>query len=232
MRGKIASQFEDGCYFLDHPVINWTRTNGDPRAPPDVVSSRLPTLKKFDGKLSGSYVWPFFLQFPSEVTVVQDGEQQKYPTPQTFVERGTNVTIQYSLVIKMTHGILRTDSKFVLSLACLHPYEKKLFISLILRLQAGIVYVPDVTPPAFSILRQLAYLHATKIPDPEADPLGWNALPPAVVFGKLAGKSHPVKLECSVRICGLSYNGQLSKLTMSPFLCSSQLQTRYFFPFL
>lgn len=127
MRGKIASQFDDGCYFLNHPVINWTRTNGDPRAPPDLISSRLPTVKKFDGKLSGSYAWPFFFQFPSEVIVVQDGEQQKYPTPQTFVERGTDVTIQYSLVLKMTHGMLRTDSKFVFLSSCL-SFTVSLFI--------------------------------------------------------------------------------------------------------
>jgi len=62
-------------------------------------------------------------------------------------------------------------------------------------------------------LRQVAYLHATKIPGPEADPLGWNTLPPAVVFGKLADR--PVKLECSVRILWFkSITGNFFKLTM------------------
>ena len=71
--------------------------------------------KKFDGKFSGSYFWPFSFQFPSEI-VLQKGrnrEQQKYPAPQTFLERGVNANVQYELVLRMSHGLLKADSKFV-----------------------------------------------------------------------------------------------------------------------
>jgi hypothetical protein len=41
------------------------------------------------------------------------GEQQIYPTPQSFWERDTRGSVQYELVLRVTHGILRPDSKYV-----------------------------------------------------------------------------------------------------------------------
>ena len=41
------------------------------------------------------------------------GEQQMYPTPQTFLERDKSGSVQYELVLRLTHGILRSDSKYV-----------------------------------------------------------------------------------------------------------------------
>jgi hypothetical protein len=41
------------------------------------------------------------------------GEQQIYPTPQSFSERNTRGSVQYELVLRVTHGILRPDSKYV-----------------------------------------------------------------------------------------------------------------------
>jgi len=40
------------------------------------------------------------------------GEQQLYPTPQTL-ERDTIGNVQYELVLRVTHGIMRSDSKYV-----------------------------------------------------------------------------------------------------------------------
>lgn len=106
--------------------MNWTRAHGDPRTVilnPEVTtqiaasssSSSVDTAtrpKKFDGKLSGQYIWPYSFPFPSEISL-QDGEDRRCPAPQTFLERGEITTVQYSLVLKMTHGMLRADTKFV-----------------------------------------------------------------------------------------------------------------------
>lgn len=73
------------------------------------------TIKKFEGKLSGEYTWPFMLTFPKEVTI--RGQHQylskEYPTPRTFVEDGTNTSVEYELALRVTHGMLRADSKCV-----------------------------------------------------------------------------------------------------------------------
>jgi len=96
----------------------------------------------------------------------------------------------------MTHGLLRADTKFV-SNPPLFIWNSKIS-SLLHRLQAGIVYVPEITPPPASLLRQVAYSQAVRIPGPAADPLGWHELSPATdIFGKLSnGKS--AKMQCSV----------------------------------
>ena len=124
LRGRIiTSSFEGGSYtFLEQPIITWNRANGDPRAvSPSTSSSSLArtrslhtrtSSKKFDGKLSGSYSWPFSFRFPTEISLRDSSAESKtYPLPQTFVERSANVNVQYELVVKMTHGILRADSK-------------------------------------------------------------------------------------------------------------------------
>ena len=59
------------------------------------------------------------------------------------------------------------------------------------------MYVPEIIPPPASLLRQVAYGQAVKIPGPMADPLGWHDLSPAVIFGNLSnGKAS--KLQCTV----------------------------------
>jgi len=70
-------------------------------------------IKKFEGKLSGQYTWPFSLAFPEEVTI--RGQHQylskTYPTPRSFIENESNTSLQYDLVLRITHGMLRADSK-------------------------------------------------------------------------------------------------------------------------
>jgi hypothetical protein len=125
--GKIVTgSYEGETYtFLKLPIINWTRARGDPRTvilnPEAAIqnaasssSSSVDTTirsKKFDGKLAGQYIWPYSLPFPSEITI--QGDDRKYPAPQTFLERGESTTVQYSFVLKMTHGMLRADTKSV-----------------------------------------------------------------------------------------------------------------------
>ncbi|CAA7259913.1 unnamed protein product [Cyclocybe aegerita] len=195
LRGRIiTSSYEGGSYtFLEQSIINWTRSNGDPRSPspepssgPSPVarsnsnSSAFPTsnvrTKKYDGKLSGDYAWPFAFSFPSEVSM-PGTSSSTCPAPQTFVEKGINGTVQYELVLRMTHGMLRSDSKLLVN----------------------IVYVPDVTPPPSSVLRQLAYGENMGLPGPEVDPIGWHTLPPALVRGKLFNERN-VKLQCTLSI--------------------------------
>ncbi len=61
------------------------------------------------------------------------------------------------------------------------------------------MYFPETIPPAFSLLRNLAYNQGKSIPGPEADPRGWHNSPPAVIFGKLPN-GQAVKLQCMVRM--------------------------------
>lgn len=99
--------------------------------------------------------------------------------PQTFSEREAKGSVQYELVLRMTHGILRSDSKLLVQ----------------------VVYVPAVTPTPASALRQLAYAERMCVPGPEIDPAGWLQLAPAAVKGKLHDRS--AKLICNVSLLKL-----------------------------
>ncbi|KAF8165675.1 hypothetical protein B0H34DRAFT_647443 [Crassisporium funariophilum] len=179
LRGRIiTSSYEDGTYtFLEHPVTSWNRSHGDPRS-----SSASPTgsgasrTKKSDGKLTGKYSWPFSFPFPQEVAIRQRN-QKVYPTPQSFLDRKTKVSVQYDLVVRMTHGMLRSDTK----------------------LNANIQYIPEVAPGPSSMLRQVAYLECLRLPSPEVDPSGWFSITPATIGGMLFNE-RPVQLRCSVSL--------------------------------
>lgn len=114
----MTSAYDGGSYtFLEHPIVAWTRAHGDPRA---MLLAPLTDLadaaagartKKFEGKLTGNYSWPFSFPFPQEVHL-KDG--QTSPAPQSFAEKAVRGSVQYELVVRMSHGILRSDSKYVL----------------------------------------------------------------------------------------------------------------------
>ena len=93
-------------------MTSWDRNDGDPRS---MFFTSETIIKKFEGKLSGQYSWPFLLDFPKEVTI--RGQHQylskTYPTPRSFFENEKKVSVQYDLVLRITHGMLRADSKFV-----------------------------------------------------------------------------------------------------------------------
>ena len=111
LRGRItATSYEHP--FLDQPITSWDRNDGDPRS---MFFTSETVIKKFEGKLSGHYTWPFSLTFPKQVTI--RGQHQylskAYPTPPSFSENETNLSVRYDLVLRITHGMLRADSKCV-----------------------------------------------------------------------------------------------------------------------
>lgn len=165
LRGSIATAiYETGGHtFLEQPIKTWDRKDGDPRS-----TFLLPgaTVKKFDGKLSGQYTWPFWLAFPKEVTIRGQHKylSKTYPTPRSFFENGTNPSVKYELILRINHGLLRADSK----------------------LNVEIAYVPDIIPNTFSLLRKAAYRENATIPGPDEDPKGWSTLPNANIHGKLS----------------------------------------------
>ena len=120
LRGRIiTSAYDGGSHtFLEHPIAAWTRAHGDPRtmllAPVGAAAGSVARPKKFDGKLAGSYSWPFSFPFPQEVPA--GGAAAASPTPQSFTEKHVRGSVQYELVLRMSHGILRSDSKYVCSL--------------------------------------------------------------------------------------------------------------------
>lgn len=80
-------------------------------APIGAAAAGSPRPKKFDGKLAGSYSWPFSFPFPQEAPA--GGAGSASPTPQSFAEKHVRGSVQYELVLRMSHGILRSDSKCV-----------------------------------------------------------------------------------------------------------------------
>ncbi|KIJ93581.1 hypothetical protein K443DRAFT_684471 [Laccaria amethystina LaAM-08-1] len=154
LRGRVITSFLDGgsYTFIDHRIPIWHRCGSA------------------DGKLVGTYSWPFSFPFPQEVSI--PGRSKTFPAPQTFLERGTNANVQYDLVLHITHGLPRPDSK----------------------LQTGVVYVPDIKPGPSSLLSQQAYRDGRIAPPPHLDPAGWLTLPKVLIRGQLLG--HDVGLEC------------------------------------
>lgn len=115
-------------------------------------------------------------QCPSDPKGIETGSgvSTRFALPQTFSEREAKASVHYELVLRMTHGMLRSDSKLLVQ----------------------VVYAPAVTPPPASALRQLAYAERMCVPGPEIDPVGWLQLDPVAVKGKLHDKS--TKLICNV----------------------------------
>ncbi|KAF5321357.1 hypothetical protein D9619_000548 [Psilocybe cf. subviscida] len=209
VRGRIVtSSWEGGSQtFIDMPILSWTRNGGDPR-PKSILAhleaAEARSCKKYDGKFTGKYSWPFSFPFPSEMEQSElgsstfsippppsrssssqsssdskgtgSGASTRFALPQTFSEREAKGSVQYELVLRMTHGILRSDSKLLVQ----------------------IVYVPAVIPSPASALRQLAYAERMCVPGPEIDPTGWLQLAPAAVRGKLHNRS--AKLICNLAI--------------------------------
>lgn len=167
-RVKTGSSREGSYTFLDQSILIWSRHSGDIR------HSSAASGQKFDGKSSGTYSWPFTVPFPKEVAIA--GHDEVFPIPQTFLERGVDASVQYELILRVAHGVLRRDSK----------------------LQAGIVYIPDITAEPASSLRQRAYLEGYLVPSPADDPLGWVAKPQVLITGSL--NCNFVGLECTLFI--------------------------------
>jgi hypothetical protein len=113
VRGRIITGAYDGdnYTFLDNSIMVWSKTMGDPRNP------LFPVDGKFNGKLLGDYLLPFSFPFPSELPHPADPTSHSlYRLPQTFRERTTGVDIQYDLIVHVSRGRLRADSKCVIHL--------------------------------------------------------------------------------------------------------------------
>ncbi|KAF9057795.1 hypothetical protein BJ165DRAFT_1423537 [Panaeolus papilionaceus] len=167
LRGRImTSAYDEGiCTFLEYPVVTWTRADGHPHENPAV-------RKKYEGKLEGDYTWPLNFSFPSEIQL--NGSQH---APPTFVDRKSMCSVQYDFVLKISHGILRSEAK----------------------LNVNVVYTPKVMPAPASILRELAYGQHMRAPGPDDDPLGWQTMAPVSLRGKLFNE-RPIKMQCTMSL--------------------------------
>ncbi|KAF9009611.1 hypothetical protein BDQ17DRAFT_1072921 [Cyathus striatus] len=123
-------------------------------------------------KLEGNHSWPFSFPFPAQTEVSARGGKQSYATPQTFRQHGKSISVEYELILKISHGFLRADSK----------------------LHVSVTYIPDIVPPPLSEIRQLVCRDRIGVPGPEIDPDGWYTLPSTVISGQLLHR--PVELTC------------------------------------
>jgi len=198
LRGRIVTSFtEGGSYlFLEYSHNVWSKLDGDPRG-----SS---IGRNFDGKLSGDIKFPFSFPFPTEIHLESrastKGKRASRPAvvtciPQTFLERNLKANIEYELVLTITHGLLRTNSKYVANFPlCYLTYFHRS------RIKAPVIFIPHIIPDPPSEQRQQAYLEGSLLPLPPRDPEGWVALPKVSVNGVLQ-KQRDVALEITVGSC-------------------------------
>ncbi|KAF9000210.1 hypothetical protein BDQ17DRAFT_682484 [Cyathus striatus] len=146
--------------FLDEQFMIWAKSSS---SVPSSASAK---------KLEGNHSWPFSFPFPAQADISARGGKQSYLTPQTFLEHGKNISVQYELVLKVSHGFLRADSK----------------------LPVNVTYIPDSVPPPLPAIRQHAYRDRIAAPGPEIDPDGWYTLSSSTIRGQLLRRT--VELTC------------------------------------
>lgn len=172
----------DSYTFLDDTHVLWSKDLGDPN---DTSSRRC------DGRLQGSYTWPFAFPFPSRVSL---GGSPSTRVPQTFRDRRCKAGIQYELVLRLSRGKLRTDPRYINKYVLA---EIEIVYHFDYRIEIPVIYATKIMPDKPSILRQLAYRDGVSLLGPDADPEGWFTLPPATIHGRISNsRSHEVM--CSV----------------------------------
>ncbi|KAH6902825.1 hypothetical protein BKA70DRAFT_1434444 [Coprinopsis sp. MPI-PUGE-AT-0042] len=186
LRGRfITSALAEGIFtFLNQTFTIWDRNMGDPRVPLSPLDGPFNRPPRFDSKLKGQYNLPFCFPFPVEICLPRKGGdvQQVVQTPQSFLERGTSASIQYELVLVLTHGLFRSNST----------------------LSTMVTFTPSLTPPPASFLRQQAYRHGGRLLAPMDDPQGWRAFPTQSI--PLSTGSRSFVLDCTVSLATpLSY---------------------------
>ncbi|KAJ7126755.1 hypothetical protein C8R44DRAFT_616735 [Mycena epipterygia] len=134
---------------------------------------RNPGGSSCNGKLCGHYEWPFTLELPITVTVpaTNHSRSETFRLPQTFLERRFPTSIQYVLVVHISRSKFRTM----------------------------FAYVPATRPSPPSPLRQLAYQENSPLLGPDADPAGWEQLPPFTVSGTIFS-TRRIEVTCSLSI--------------------------------
>lgn len=104
------------CVILDYPHVLYSKkTHGEPGQFGQCTRSR---NRKPDGKMHGTYHFPFSFTFPTEAAM--GGGQNGTPTvtyelPPSFLEKDSGVTIKYEIGLTVDHGKLKMDSKYVSS---------------------------------------------------------------------------------------------------------------------
>ena len=80
------------------------------------------------------------------------------------------------------------------------------------------VYIPLTRPTIASPLRRLAYQERSPLLGPDADPEGWNLLPPCTIKGKVFS-SRQVDMKCEVRSTFPAFNLFLTLLRTTAVSC-------------
>jgi hypothetical protein len=171
--GRIISGActNDSFLFLNQTLAIWSKSVDSSRVPSPSEGASSP-------KLSGHCVWPLSIPIPRTVDLQNGtGAMRSYQLPETFLERYTNVSIQYDLTVRITRGKLRSDS--------------------IIKTPFG--YVPFSRPAAPSLFRQLVYQQNLPLPGPSADPEGWKTLRPVSARGVMF-RTRPVEVRCTLSV--------------------------------
>ncbi|KAF9455135.1 hypothetical protein P691DRAFT_754242 [Macrolepiota fuliginosa MF-IS2] len=126
--------------------------------------------RKPDGKMQGTYHFPFSFPFPTEVAVDKGHNLTPivtYEMPPSHLERDSRVTVRYDMGLVIGHGRLKLDS----------------------RMSTNVIYVPRLVALPASDKRQAAYREGAFLPGPRYDPGGWHAAPPATLSGRFQDRA-------------------------------------------
>jgi hypothetical protein len=118
INGKIVARpqtgehlaVSDSYVFLNETHVLWKKTSSDPRTPTPFPLSI--EIRRGD-LLSGQHSWPISFILPREVTLPPTfcEQMQIYKLPQTLLEKFTDVSIQYEIVLEFNRGFLRSTSR-------------------------------------------------------------------------------------------------------------------------
>ncbi|KDR70205.1 hypothetical protein GALMADRAFT_282293 [Galerina marginata CBS 339.88] len=135
--------------------------------------------------LNGDHTWPFSIDLPPEVEMIEGVHPKKFRLPRTFHQPFGSATIKYEIAVQVVRkGFLRLNDQLV----------------------APIVFIPIVAPPPLLPLRRLAYEQGATIPGPKADPEGWH-LQKAVSIECALFDGHSARAECRLFLAKpLSYS--------------------------
>lgn len=139
LRGKVqvvegfvtsSSLVAKDYVFLDHSHTLYSkRTSSDPHRNGQCDISK---NKEFNGTLHGSYSFPFSLPFPETVEWNNKGRQGQdsrnasmipvlsYDPPPSFREKNMSSAVVYEFGVVITHGALRSKSRWVDTSLILH----------------------------------------------------------------------------------------------------------------
>lgn len=118
VKGQImtSGRYPNQTTFVDECTTLWSKEMGDPRYPDSSSNGR------YSGKLMGSYTFPFSITLPSTVTLPLAGSSSTSSTPgasgpfrlpETFLERQSQVTVQYDMELNILRSRFRVDSRYV-----------------------------------------------------------------------------------------------------------------------